>query len=89
MPTFPQICLLGYSILNSLTWLRGDKEFWAFTGLEDGWRMEGARWETVNDGSSAGGGRGTKTEGVVDRKCHWKGPESLGQDEGGRRDEGA
>ena len=44
-----------------------------FTRLEDGWRMEGARGETVNDGTSVGGGRGTEMEGVVDRECHWKG----------------
>ena len=45
--------------------------------------MEGARGETVNDGISVGGGRGTEMEGVVDRECHWKGPEGLGRDEGG------
>ena len=39
--------------------------------------------ETVNDGISVGGGRGTEMEGVVDRECHWKGPEGLGRDEGG------
>ena len=60
-----------------------DKESWAYTGLEDGWRTVGARGETVNDGTSVGGGRGTEMEGVVDRECHWKGPESPGRDEGG------
>ena len=39
--------------------------------------------ETENDGTSAGGGRGTEMEGVVDRECHWKGPEGPGRDEGG------
>ena len=74
----------------------GDKESWAYTGLEDGWRTEGARGETVNDGTSVGGGRGTDMEGVCDRECHWKGPEGPGWDdtgkggrgEGGRREEG-
>ena len=40
--------------------------------------------ETVYDGTSVGGGRGTAMEGVVDRECHWKGPESPGRDEGGK-----
>ena len=70
----------------------GDEESWAYTGLEDGWRTEGARGETVNDGTSVGGGpkslRGTEMEGVVDRECHWKGPEGPGRDEGGRRESG-
>ena len=44
---------------------------WAYTGLEDVWRTVGARGETVNDGTSVGGGRGTEMEGVVDRECHW------------------
>ena len=26
--------------------------------------------------------------GVVDRECHWKGPEGPGQDEGGKGEEG-
>ena len=39
--------------------------------------------ETVNDGTSVGGGRGTEMEGVGDRECHWKGPEGPGRDEGG------
>ena len=39
--------------------------------------------DKVNDGTSVGGGRGTEMEGVVDRECHWKGPEVPGQDEGG------
>ena len=34
-----------------------------------------------------GGGRGTEMEGVVDRECHWKGPEGPGSDEGGRGEE--
>ena len=57
----------------------GYKESWAYTGLEDG-RGTG---ETVNDGTSIGGGRGTEVEGVVDRECHWKRREGPGQDEGG------
>ena len=65
-----------------------DKESWAYTGLEDGWRTEGARGETVNDETSVGGGQGTEMEGVVDRECHWKGPEGPGPDEGGRRESG-
>ena len=47
--------------------------------------------ETVNDGTSVGGGWGTEMERVVDRECHWKGPEGPGPDEGGgggRREEG-
>ena len=44
--------------------------------------------ETVNDGTSVGGGRGTEMEGVVNRECHWKGPEGLDRDEGGRGEEG-
>ena len=43
-----------------------------------------AQWGTVNDGTSVGGGRGTEMEGVVDRECHWKGPEGPGRDEGGK-----
>ena len=39
--------------------------------------------ETVNDGTSVGGGHGTEMECVVDRECHWKGPESPGWDERG------
>ena len=39
--------------------------------------------ETVNDGTWVGGARGTETEGVVDRECHWKGPEGSGRDEEG------
>ena len=50
--------------------------------------MVGARGETVNDGTSVGGGQGTEKEGVVDRECHWKGPEGLGRNEGGRRESG-
>ena len=65
----------------------GDKESWAYTGLEDGWRTEGARG-TVNDGTSVGGGRGTEMEGAVDMECHWKGPEGPGRDEGGEGEEG-
>ena len=57
---------------------------WAYTGLEDGWRTEGAQGETVNDRASVGGGRGTEMEGVVDRDCHWSGPEGPGRDEGGK-----
>ena len=38
---------------------------------------------TVNDGTSLGGGRGTEMEGVVDKECHWKGPEGPGRDEVG------
>ena len=38
--------------------------------------------ETVNEGTSVGGGHGTEMEGVVDRECHWKGPEGPGRDEG-------
>ena len=68
---------------GSVKW-GGDKESWAYTGLEDGWWMEGARGETVNDRTSGGGGRGTKMEGVVYRECHWKGPEGPCQDEGGK-----
>ena len=37
---------------------------------------------TVRNGSSVGVGRGTETEGVVDKECHLKGPEGLGRDEG-------
>ena len=33
-------------------------------------------------------GRGTEMEGVGDRDCHWKGPESPGRDEGGKGAEG-
>ena len=44
----------------------------------------GTGGETVNVGTSAGGGRATKMEGVVDRECHWKGPEGLGRDEVGK-----
>ena len=68
---------------GSVKW-GGDKESWAYTGLEDGRRMEGARGETVNDRTSVGGGRGTKMEGLVYRECHWKGPEGQCQDEGGK-----
>ena len=32
----------------------------------------------MNDGTSSG----TEMEGVVDRECHWKGPEGPGRDEG-------
>ena len=39
--------------------------------------------ETVNDGTSVGGGWGTEMERVVDRECHWKGPEGPGPDEVG------
>ena len=39
----------------------------------------------MNDGTSVGGGRGTKTKGVVDRECHWKGPEGPGKEGGGKR----
>ena len=46
--------------------------------------MVGARGETVNDGTSVGGGRGNEMEGVVDRECHWKGPEGPGRDEVGK-----
>ena len=35
-------------------------------------------------GTSVGGGRGTKTDGLVDRECHLKGPEGPGWDEGGK-----
>ena len=45
--------------------------------------------ETVNDGTSVGGGQGTEMEGVGDRECHWKGPEGPGWDEGRRRESGA
>ena len=41
--------------------------------------------ETVIDGTSVGGGRGTEMEGVVDRKCKWKGLESPARDGGGSR----
>ena len=41
--------------------------------------------ETMNDATSVGGGRGTEMEGVVDRECHWKGPEGLGRNEWGER----
>ena len=58
-----------------------DKESWAYAGLEDGWRTEGARGETVNDKTNVGRGRGTEMEGVVYRECHWNGPEGPGQDE--------
>ena len=44
--------------------------------------------EAVNDGTSVGSGRATQMEGVVDRERHWKGPEGLGRDEGGRGEEG-
>ena len=64
--------------------MRRDKESWAYTGLEDWWRTEGARGETVNDGTSVGGGRGTEMESVGDRECHWKGPEGPGRDEWGK-----
>ena len=50
--------------------------------------MEGAWGETVNDGTSVGGGPGTETEGVVHQDCHWKGPEGPGRDEGGKGEEG-
>ena len=40
--------------------------------------------ETVNDGTSVGGGRGTEMESVVDRVCHWKGPEGPGRYEKGQ-----
>ena len=33
-----------------------------YTGLKDGWRMEGPRRETVNDETSVGCGRGTEME---------------------------
>ena len=42
----------------------------------------------MNDGTSVGGGRGTEMEGVVDRECHWKGPEGPGRDKGGKGEEG-
>ena len=45
----------------------------------------GARWETVNDGTIIGGGRGTETEGVVDRECHLNGPEGPGWKNEGER----
>ena len=44
--------------------------------------------ETVNDGTSVGGGRGTEMEGMVDRECHWKGPEGPGLVEKGKGEEG-
>ena len=43
----------------------------------------------MNDGTSVGSGRGTEMEGVVDRECHWKGPEGLGWDEGGKGEGGS
>ena len=49
----------------------------------------GTGGETVNDGTSVGGGQGTEMEGVVDRECHWKGPEGPGPDEGGVRAKGS
>ena len=67
---------------------RGDKESWVYTGLEDGWRTGGARWETMNDGTSVGGGQGIETEGVVDRECQLKGPERPGRGEGVKGEEG-
>ena len=51
--------------------------------------MEGAPWETVNDGTSVGGGRGTETESVVDRECHLKDPGGPGQDEVGNGEGGS
>ena len=44
----------------------------------------------MNDGTSVGGGQGTEMEGVVDRECHWKGPEGQGRVKGavGRRESG-
>ena len=42
----------------------------------------------MNDGTSVGGGRGTKMEGVADRECHWKGPEGPARDEGGKEEAG-
>ena len=54
--------------------------------MDDG--QKGARWETANDGTSVGGGRGIETEGVVDRECHLKGPEGPGWDEVGEGEEG-
>ena len=50
--------------------------------------MVGARGETVNDGTSVGGGQGTEKEGVVDRECHWRGPEGPGRDEREKGEEG-
>ena len=44
--------------------------------------------ETMKDGTSVGGGRETEMGGVVDRECHWKGPEGLGRDERGEWEEG-
>ena len=38
----------------------------------------------MNDGTGVGGGRGTGMKGVGDRVCHWKGPEGLGRDKGGK-----
>ena len=67
----------------------GDKESWAYTGLMDRCRMVGARGETVHDGTSVGGGRGTEMEGVIDRECHWKGQEGLGRDERGKGGRGS
>ena len=40
--------------------------------------------ETVNVGTSVGGGRGIEMEGVGDRECHWKGLEGPGRYEGGK-----
>ena len=48
--------------------------------MDDGQKGTG---ETVNDGTSVGGGRETEMEGKVNRECHWKGSEGPGRDEGG------
>ena len=51
--------------------------------MNDGRKGQGGE-ETVNDVTSVGGGRENEMEGVVDRECHWKGPEGPGRDERGK-----
>ena len=50
--------------------MRRDKESWAYTGLEDGWQMEGAWGETVNDGTSVGGGRSLRIKDRPEAQGH-------------------
>ena len=57
--------------------------------MDDGRKGHGG--DTVNDGTSVGSGQGNEIECVVDRECHWQGPEGPGRDEGGeggRRESG-
>ena len=72
-----------------LTSLAGPEQWDWFMGVRnpgiDLWgHVMGTRdWIGEMGLSFEGGGWGTEMEGVVDRECHWKGPEGPGRDEGG------